>query len=1266
MRVSLLSTSSTEQIFLVVVHHIAVDLWSLTILLDELRTIYQARLSGFSPALPPLRSPYTDYVNWQSQMLQEPRGKKLQNYWQNKLAGELPVLNLPTDRPRPPMQTFAGSSHTFELDREITAGLRTLAKAEGASLYMVLLAGLQVLLYRYSGQEEIFVGSAAACRNGREFAGVVGACINPIVLRGDLTGNPSFTTLLARVRETVFEALQHQEYPFQLLIENIQVAPDLSRSPLFQVMFLLQKLHRGEDFSEFIVPSAAETTIDFGGLSLQPFPLAHQEGQFDLMLEAIETEGTLKCILKYNPLLFDSGTIIRTIVHFRTLLTGIIDNPQQEIDFLPLLTPTERDRLLIDWNDTATDYPRNCCIHELFEERVEETPDAIALVYRDRELTYQQLNTKANRLARYLQDLGVETEVLVGICLDRSLEIIIGLLAILKAGGVYLPLDPSYPPERIEFMLEEAGVKVVLTQTSLATELSIDFAELICLDREEKSIDLFSDSNLKDEIKSDNLAYVTYTSGSTGKPKGVCVTHRGVVRLVTNTKYAKFDSEQVFLQLAPISFDAATLEIWGCLLHGAKLILYPDRNPYLETLGRTIERHQISFLWLTAALFNLIVDENIQALQPVRQLLAGGDVLSIRHVRKVLTTLENCQLINGYGPTENTTFTCCYPIREIAENSTSISIGKPISNTQVYILDKHLQPLPIGVPGELYIGGDGLARGYLNRSDLTEEKFIISPFNHAEKLYKTGDLVRYLCDGNIEFLGRIDNQVKIRGFRLELGEIEVVLSQHPEVKDVTVIVRENTSGEKYLVAYLITKTKLVPTIQNLNSFLAQKLPKYMIPSRYLFLEAFPLSPNGKIQSQSLPIPNFNRSSVASPEIEPRNEIERQLIQIWQKVLNVPAIGIKDDFFDLGGNSLLTIRLIAEIEKSFSQKIPVTTFLELSTIDKLAIAINPTINSNNSSSTDTSEFDLDTDLSLEDFPQLTLQEKDMLLASTITKKRALGDRSLIMLEQSGNPDRNYPLFFVYLLGDLGKYFPPQQPVYNLTVWTKVERSETFIRAIAAYYIKEIRTIQPEGPYYIAGYCVGGSIALEIARQLQLQGQIVAHLSLIQTTSTNANYQRYQRMLFKFGYGYWLRLKIEWREIKRINNLLDRIDYLKTKLPKTLTKLKLKFGLSIDRSELPQKSNEIDCSIRETEVLNSLKKSMEYYRPEPYFGDVTLFFATEGTLVSFLFPDGGWGKLLTGKVNIKKIPGNHTGIIKDPQASILVKQFILPNQNKLSRT
>ena len=933
LRVTLVQLQSESFALLLTMHHIIGDGWSLGVLIKELSSLYQSFLLGDPVSLTELPIQYADFTIWQRQWLQ---GKALQtqiNYWQQQLADAPPLLELPTDRPRPSVQTFRGQCSSFQLDAKLTASLKELSHKSGTTLFMTLMAAYATLLFRYSGQEDILIGTPIANRNHKDLEELIGFFVNTLVMRTRLEDNPSFSELLKQVRATCLDAYGNQDVPFEQIVDTLQIERSLSHSPLFQVMFALQNTPGGQ---------LATAELEIALLNLD-----NVNAKLDLTLQMWETDtdqgNFLEGFWQYNTDLFDQDRISRMTGHFQTLLAGIVANPQESVGKLTLLTERERHQLLGSWNDTATAYPKDKCIHQLFEEQVEQNPKAIAVVYEEESLTYQQLNQRANQLAHYLQTLGVTTETLVGICVERSLSMIIAILAILKAGGAYVPLDSSYPQERLAYMLNDSQVSILLTQEQLIAQIPVSEAQVVCLDADwEKVISKYSQENPVNKVSNHNLAYVIYTSGSTGQPKGVSVVHQGVVRLVTQTNYASLSKHEVLLQVASLSFDAATFEIWGALLNGGKLVIFPSHTPSLDELGQVIERYQVTTLWLTAGLFHLMVDEKIDALKSLRQLLAGGDILSVPHVHKFLQGAENCQLINGYGPTENTTFTCCYQIPTSFSLDLSVPIGQPIANTQVYILDRYLQPVPIGVPGELCVGGDGLARGYLNRPDLTAEKFIPNPFTetggnlqHREKLYKTGDLARYLPDGNIEFIGRIDNQVKIRGFRIELSEIEVVITQHPQVQDAVVIAREDNPGMKSLAAYVIPEGQQ-PRTSELRSFLKEQLPDYMVPTSLTILEAFPLTPNGKVDRRALPLPELELNDLTS-FVSPRTDTEKILGEIWRNILRIKQIGIHDNFFELGGDSIIGIQIIARANQAGLKVTPKQLFQHQNIAELAAVA-----------------------------------------------------------------------------------------------------------------------------------------------------------------------------------------------------------------------------------------------------------------------------------------------------------------------------------------
>ncbi|MEM7555731.1 MAG: amino acid adenylation domain-containing protein [Cyanobacteria bacterium P01_A01_bin.84] len=964
LRVKLLHLSDTEHIILLTLHHIIADGWSIGVLVRELGILYEQRKreqehqEDESPLFPLKELPiqYADFAIWQREWLQGEVLENQLNYWQKQLKNAPNLLEFPTDYPRPAVISLKGDSYTFQLSPELTAGLKRLSQQSGCTLFMTLLAAFKTLLYRYTLSEDIIVGTSIANRNHPGIEGLIGFFVNTLALRTDLSGNPTFEELLNQVREVSLNAYAHQDLPFEQLVDNLQLQRSLSYTPLFQVMFVLQNAAMGDLDSE----ASESKALELKDLNWEPIESTNNTAKFDLTLSMHETPEGLKGVLEYSLDLFKLETIERIAQNFQTLLTAITDNPEQQISELPILTASERQQLLVEWNQTTADHSQLYylpqCVHQLFEEQVEKTPNNIALVWENQELnqtiTYNELNIKANQLAHHLRNLEVNLETPVGIYLERSPEAIISILAILKAGGTYVPLDPTYPEERLNFILEDTGIEIVITQFQFSAKhphLLEKISEVIILNNHQEIINQNSTQNPINSTTPENLAYIMYTSGSTGIPKGVCTLHRGITRLVKSSNYVNLSAEETILQAAPISFDASTFEIWGALLNGGKLVLLPTQKPSLKELGETLEKYHISTLWLTAGLFHLMVDEQIQSFQRVQQLLAGGDVISPIHVQKLQQTHPNCQLINGYGPTETTTFACCYLVPPNHPVDKPIPIGRPISNTQVYILDNNLQPTPIGVPGELYIGGDGLARGYLNRPELTQEKFIPNPFVETSprtslrnsKLYKTGDRVRYLQDGNIEYLGRFDNQVKIRGFRVELGEVETVLSRHPQVQEAVVIVQKEDNIQR-LIAYIVSENSDTNIATKLREYLSDRIPEYLIPSVFIPLESLPLTTNGKVDRKSLPQPEII-TPVGNNFVNPTNSIETRLVQIWKDILRVEKVGINDNFFELGGDSILAIQIISRANQAGIQITPKQLF-QYQTIAQLSPVVtkNPLI------------------------------------------------------------------------------------------------------------------------------------------------------------------------------------------------------------------------------------------------------------------------------------------------------------------------------------
>ncbi|HEX5748967.1 MAG TPA: amino acid adenylation domain-containing protein [Archangium sp.] len=921
LRALLLRLDEQQHVLVLTLHHIVSDGWSMGVLVREVAALYEAFSQGRPSPLTELPVQYADYSAWQRGWLQGEVLEQQLGWWRQQLADAPRALELPTDKPRPPVQTYRGATRRIQLPPELSQSIKSLARQEGVTPFMLLLAAFQVLLSRYSGQDDISVGSPIAGRNRGEVEGLIGFFVNTLVLRTRLSPQRSFRELLARVKETTLGAYAHQELPFEKLVEELQPERDMSRSPLFQVLFTVQNA----PMSEQSLP----------GLTMRPLELPGDTAKFDLSLGMMEADQGFLGDLEYNTDLYESSTIQRMLGHLHVLLEGIAAAPERQVRELPLLNDSERRQLLVDWNATRVNYPRESTVPSLFEAQVERSPDSIAVEYQGQTLTYRQLNSRSNQLAHHLRQLGVGPEVRVGLCLERSLELVIAILGVLKAGGTYVPFDPSYPADRLSFMLQDTGVKVILTQSHLANALPARDALFIRLDADWEQVRAHPESNPSSGPSADNTAYIMYTSGSTGRPKGVCVPHRGVVRLVQGSTFIDMGPQEVFLQLAPISFDASTLELWGALLHGAKLVVYPAGTPSLDELGTALVRSGITTLWLTAALFEQMQATQPHALRGVRQLLAGGDVLPVGRVKERLS--HGGLLVNGYGPTENTTFTCCYPMSEVSQVGHTVSIGTPISNTQVYLLDAWMQPVPAGVAGELYTGGDGLASGYLNRPELTAEKFVPNPFSSEPggRLYRTGDLARYLPDGRIEFLGRIDNQVKVRGFRIELGEVESVLAQNPQVRETVVVVREDVPGDKRLVAYVVANDA-IPEASDLRAWMKQRLPEYMVPSAFVVLDTLPLSPNGKVDRKALPVPE--QPAASQEYVAPRNETEERLAALWSEVLRMPRVGIHDNFFELGGHSLLATQVVARIRESFQVELPLRELFDAPTLAGLAMRI----------------------------------------------------------------------------------------------------------------------------------------------------------------------------------------------------------------------------------------------------------------------------------------------------------------------------------------
>lgn len=1038
-RVQLLSLSSDQHILLLVFHHIVIDAWSIAILMRELTALYDAYQHGQPSPLPALPIQYADYALWQHQTLQGTSLDRLLTFWRQRLV-DLPALVLPTDYPRPLDLASQGAKWSFTLPYELTMALQALSKSEHATLFMTMLTAFQILLARYSGQDDIVIGTSVSGRNSKEWDALIGFFVNMLVLRTDLSGNPSFREALRRVREMCLQSYTYQDLPFERLVEELHPERDPTRTPFFQVLF--QSIGGVGDDSEF------------PGLTMEPFVITTETSKFDLLLSIREREQGIIVEAEYSTALFTAETIRRLMDHYRVLLEGLVANPECSIRLLPLFTQTERQNVLRSWNQSRVSYPQDLCLHELFEIQVQRQPQAVALIHENQRLTYAQLNARANQLAHYLRLLGTGPEVVVGLCVERSIEMVVGILGILKAGGAYMPLDPAYPQERLAFMLADTSAPIVLTQKKLVPGLPSTSA-IIYLDTDWPDIARKSDETLPSGVNPSHLAYIIYTSGSTGTPKGIAVLHRGVVNNIIdlNRRFA-VDSADSVLALSSLSFDMCVYEVLGLLGAGGTVILpsaSAAKDP--EYWARLLEQHHIT-IWNSApSLLELLVEHCEQSRLAyslrLRLALLGGDWIPVTLPDRLKVLAPAVQFISLGGATEASIHSIIYPVEVSNPAWKSIPYGRPMANQQAYILDPYLQPVPVGVPGELHLGGIGLARGYLSRPDLTAQKFIPHPFSQVpgERLYKTGDLARYGSDGTIELLGRMDFLVKIHGLRIELGEIEATLRQYPAVRDTVVLVKGNETGGKQLVAYIVPSDQ-EPTSAELRAFLTGKLPDYMQPKAYVFLDRLPFSPNGKVDRGRLPELDQTHREAREDFIAPRDALEIKLAGAWSAVLGIDQIGIDDNFFELGGDSFKAI----QTARACSKHLALIDFFKNATIRRLANHLRQQSAA----------------------PARLLYE----LTSSATKP----ELSLVCIPYGGGNAISYQ--------PLADNLPNGYRLYSVALpghdFARGDEECISLDVLASSCVEEIiSTIEGES-LALYGQCAGAALTIEIARQLEGKG------------------------------------------------------------------------------------------------------------------------------------------------------------------------------------
>jgi len=1189
LRAVLLRIADDEHWLLLTMHHIVSDGWSMGIFTRELSNIYDALVTDREIELEELPVQYPDFAEWQREWLQGEVLEEQLDYWLKSLAGAPAMLRLPTDHPRPAQQSFKGASVSLKLSQKLSQALAEFSQREGVTLFMTTLAAFQTLLFRYTGQEDVVVGTPIAGRNRVEIESLIGFFVNTLALRTNISGAATFRQLLRRVKEVALGAYAHQDLPFEKLVEELNPERDISHSPVFQVMFIMQNVPR--------------ETPALSGLTITRVPMPGVTAKFDLTLFVTETPTGLNCWVEYNTDLFDASTIERMAAHFETLLKEIVANPEQRLAELPLLTAQERYQLLIEWNDTAADYRKDECIHTLFEEQVERNGDKVALISETAKLTFGEVNQRANQLAHYLKRRGVGPEVLVGICVERSPEMVVGLLAVLKAGGAYVPLDPGHPAERISFMLTDSAAHLLLTQQGLGESLANWGGETIYLDSEWAEIARHPADNPAATASATNSAYVLYTSGSTGQPKGVVNTHRASInRFAWMWRTYPFAKDEVCCQKTSLSFADSIWEIFGPLLQGVPLVIIPDevvKDPqrFVTALGT----NKVTRLVLVPSLLRVMLELNgnlAQQLGHLRFCVCSGETLPVELAAMFQEQLPRTLLINLYGSSEVAADVLCYEAGP-TDALTTIPLGRPIANTSVYVIDANFQPVPLGVLGEICIGGEGLARGYFKQAALTAEKFVPDSFSGEDgaRLFRTGDIGRYLPDGTVEYHGRRDHQVKVRGFRIELGEIETQLESHPNVHQAVVVASDNERADRQLVAYIVA-AGAAPGDKELRAHLRRKLPDYMIPAAFAVLDGLPLTPSGKIDRRALPARPGMRAYQEEARIAPRDDLEKRLAQIWEKVLGLESVGIRDSFFDLGGHSLLAVRLVWEIEKELGQRLPLVSFFHDSTIEYLASLLRQGVKSIS-------------------WPTLVKIQTDgskaPLICVSMPNVNALGYRSL------------------------SRYLGPEQPVFGLQAQypedLEGEHSQAAVDSIATEYLQALRAAQPNGPYQFIGLCRGAHIAFEMARRLEREGQEISFLGIIDTWVMENTYNYFWQV------EYYVR-RFAWRTLLGLKNKLS------------FAKKKASNGVDKNGDEL---------AVITAGSVEPKQKPFKVYFPGPdyvptsYSGRIVVLRARRqphNRIRDFYL---GWGKLAKGGVDVHFIPGDHNSVLKEPHVQGLAAKL-----------
>jgi amino acid adenylation domain-containing protein len=1191
MRIDIFNRSTHDHVLLVTVHHVAADGWSMFLLLDDLRQLYPAECNGGGAYPPRPACDILQHARWQTAMLAGPEGEGHEAYWLSQLGGVHVPLNLPTDRPRSVSFSEHGASLPIDLRIDLSDAVRALAARQGATPFMVLLAAYQILLHRYTGQHEVIVGSPVYGRDRQEFADVVGLLINMIPLRATFNDDPTLEEVLARVRQGVVEGIQHQDYPFPLLVEKLRPNRDFSRTPVFQTVFNLQKYPQVAGLEAFLGHAGSEERAEFGGLVLEPFPIPQQEGQEELSIGLTEKNGSYQGTMKYDPDLFDASTMRRFLSHYSTLLRSIVRSPESRVSELRLLEGTEREWLVTGLNESDREYPRERTVVDLAREQAARRPEANAVSFESETLTYSELDIRSTRLARHIRSLGVGPESLVGVCLERGLEMVTGVLAVLKAGAAYVPLAPAFPAERLRYMAEDSGAKILITQRALSERLfsGLDL-ECVHLDEAQAQIDQQSSESLPPIAGPANRAYVLYTSGSTGRPKGVEIEHRALTNfLCSMAREPGLSQNDVLLAVTTLGFDIAGLELFLPLITGARIEL-ASRETAMDgvALGRALGNSGATLMQATPATWRMLFDSGWQGDRRLK-VLCGGEAMDRELAARLVSSCAS--VWNMYGPTETTIWSSLARIE-----SDEVTIGRPIANTRMYVLDRHREPVPRGVVGELWIAGDGVARGYLNRPELTAERFVADPFRPGERMYRTGDLARHLADGRLECLGRVDNQVKIRGYRIELGEIEAVLHSHPHLQGSVVAARSENGTEARLIAYVVAGTAKRPSIEELRTHLRAHLPDYMIPSGFVFLDAIPLAPNGKVDRNALPSVELSPADANPGYVRPRDRIEQIVADAWSEVLGIEKVGIFDHFFELGGHSLSATRLIARLKSAFQMDLPLSS-----------IFIEPTV------------AGLSKRILYHDLTGRYHYTGETRRWNRLIPAQPRGSRPPLFLV-AGYADEDATL---RLLSRLIPHLSLNQPVYGLQArWVDgVSQPYSSAKEAALEFLSDVRGVQPKGPYMLGGDCVGGIIALAMAEELLRLGEEVRLLALLDT------YRPSYFLSISFDLVYW------WRRVKHVAGVLGQLICKRGGERAELFRdlVRRKFGGD------QAKTQEELTSLRVRHSMTDYARTMYRYRPKKYPGRITLIVNEHQYRSNKSM--GNWSRIVSGGLEVYSTPGEH---------------------------